>query len=215
MSRFNNSNLFSGTGTGSLEEDANRTAHLVEFHLDTDGTDANLVNLYLTDNFFHIDYDSGTAPDTGTNTYDPVGQFLKMTSVLESTKLKVNTLTITLSGVDTDAVSDVIQNNIINKRVVIYRTFFNGDTFDSNRTFMLFDGNIRNWGCSEGPDESTITVSVSTHWANFEAQNGRFTNTTSQANTKRYNSIVDFSADRGFEYASAMIQDIAWGPRSV
>ena len=214
MARFNKVNLYNTASTGLMQDDAGRVAHLVEIILDKDGTDANLENLFLTDNFTEISYTS-----TGTGgfvTFDPVGQFLKMTSVVESTKLKINTITITLSGVDTDAVSDVLQNDIINKRVIIHRTFFFNDEFrDDPNTFMLFDGNIRSWGCSEGPEESTISIQVSTHWANFEAQNGRFTNSTSQANTGRYNSSVDFSGDRGFEYASAMIQDIAWGPRTT
>jgi len=206
MARFNNNDLYKGDETGSLELDAVRVCHLVEVHLDT--------ALYFTDNFTDITYDSATAPDSGTNTYSAVGDFLTFGSTTETTQIRVNAINLSLSGVDTTLVDDLINYNIVNKRVVIYRSYFDGDTFDSNRTFTLFDGLIRNWNFNEAENNSTVSVSVATHWANFEQKQGRITNTTSQRATKKYNSTVLFSGDKGFQYASAMIGDIHWGPRS-
>lgn len=206
MARFTNTDLYSGTGTGSLEQDAVRVCHLIEAHLDTP--------LYLTDNFNNIEYDSVTAPDSGTNTYSAAGTLLTFGATTETTQIRVNSISVNLSGVDTAILDDLINYNIVNKRIVIYRSFFDGDTFDSNRTFQIFDGLIRNWALNEEDDSSTVSVSVATHWANFEQKQNRFTNTSSQRATKRYNSSVRFESDRGFEYSSAMIGDIHWGPRS-
>ncbi len=206
MARFVNTDLFNGSETGSLQQDSVRVAHLVEVHITP--------TLYFTDNFTDIDYDSATAPDSGSNTYLAVGDFLTFSSTTETTQIKVNAINLSLSGVDTTLVDDLINYNIVNKRVVIYRSFFNGDAFETNRTFTLFDGLIRNWNFNEAANNSTVSVSVATHWANFEQKQGRITNSTSQRATKRYDSSVQFSGDKGFQYASAMIGDIHWGPRS-
>tara|TARA_R100000329_G_scaffold151045_1_gene145665 strand:- start:1589 stop:1828 length:240 start_codon:yes stop_codon:yes gene_type:complete len=77
---------------------------------------------------------------------------------------------------------------------------------------MIFDGNVKNWAVDENDTEATISVEVSTHWANFEQKNGRITNTTTQTNTTKYGSTDKFSSDRGLEYSSALIADIQWGP---
>jgi|TARA_X000000950_G_scaffold113140_1_gene142378 hypothetical protein len=205
--------IYEGDGTGKLELDAVKCFHLVELHFD----DSNLHNLYLTDNFQDISFDSATAPDSGANTYSAVGGFLSFGPVSETTELRVNTINITLSGVDntntnTGIITDVLSFPITNKRVVIYRSFGVDSTTDQTKTFMIFDGTVKNFNVVEGADEAQISVAVSSHWANFEQKNGRITNTTTQANTTKYNSTSTFTGDKGFEYSSALIADIQWGP---
>ena len=205
--------IFEGDGTGKLELDAVKCFHLCELHFN----DSNLHNIYLTDNFQDVSFDSDTAPDSGTNVYSAVGGMLGFSAVQETTELRVNTINLQLSGVDntntnTGFIADVMAHPIINKRVVIYRSFGVDSATDKTKTFMIFDGNVKNFNASENSAEASITVAVSTHWANFEQQNGRVTNTTTQANTQRYNSTSTFAGDKGFEYASALIADISWGP---
>lgn len=196
--------LYTGDGTGATEKDQARVFHLMELHLDT--------TLYLTDNFYNIAYDSATAPDSGSNTYNAAGQLLGFGAVSETTQIKVNNISINLSGVDTGDISDVVHGNIINKRIVIYRTFLDdNNAFQTNRTYLLFDGNIKNFSAVEKGDESTITFNVASHWANFEATNGRFTNNASQHTTKRYGTTEIFNFDQGFEWSSTQTQDIKWG----
>lgn len=203
--------IFEGDGTGKLELDAVKCFHLVELHFD----DVQFDNFYLTDNFYPQDWDSPTAPDAGTNTYDAAGSFLQFSPVLETTELKVNTINITLNGADntsTGIISKILHYPVINKRVVIHRSFGVDTPTDLTQTFLLFDGNVKNFSASEKEDSASVTLAVSTHWANFEQKNGRITNTTTQANTQQYNSTNTFSGDRGFEYSSAMVADIQWGP---
>lgn len=211
-SRFQ-SPLYVGNGTGEVEKDQIKTFHLMELHFEDSSQSLLNNNLYFTDNFYPIDYDSATAPDGGSNTYQAVGKFLSFGSVIESTAIKVNAINVALSGVNVSDISDVVHSNVVNKRVVIYRTFLDSNNaFQTNRTFLLFDGNIKNFNCSEGPKKSTINFSVATHWANFEAQNGRITNSSTQFFTKRYNSDETFSKDKGFEYSSIFVKDVHWGP---
>mgnify|MGYP003133932681 FL=1 len=213
-SRFQ-SPLYVGDGSGEVEKNQIKTFHLMELHFNDSSQSLLNSNLYFTDNFYSIDYDSATAPDSGSNTYQAVGKFLTFGSVVESTAIKVNAITVGLSGVDVADISDVVHSNVVNKRVVIYRTFLDSNNaFQTNRTFLLFDGNIKNFNCVEGPEKSTITFSVATHWANFEGVNGRITNTSTQFYTKRYNSTETFKHDKGFEYSSIFVKDVHWGPNN-
>ena len=203
--------IYEGDGTGKLELDAVKVFHLCELHFD----DSNLDNLYLTDNFHDISWDSTTAPDSGANTYTAAGNLLAFSPVLETTELRVNTINISLSGVDNSSagvIANILAYPIVNKRVVIHRSFGVDSTTDYTKTFLLFDGNVKNFNINEARDNATISLSVATHWANFEQKNGRITNSTTQENTQRYGSTSTFKGDLGFTYASAMIQHLKWGP---
>lgn len=207
--------LYEGDGTGEVEKDAVKVFHLLELHFEEDSPSPLEDNIYLTDNFHNIGYDSVTAPDAGSQTYLAAGRLLAFGSVSESTQIKINTISVNIGGITTGDISDIIHNNIVNKRVVIYRSF--GLQTDSasdfnDKTYMLFDGNIKNFTCSEGADESIISFNVASHWANFEATNGRFTNKHSQLLTKAYNTTETFYYDLGFDWSSSQVQDIRWGP---
>jgi hypothetical protein len=68
---------------------------------------------------------------------------------------------------------------------------------------LIFDGRISDFGIDDSDDSSIVEIVVSSHWANFDAINGRRTNHNSQQ--------LHFSGDLGFEFASDTIQDIKWG----
>ena len=205
--------LYVGDGTGEVEKNQIKTFHLMELHFNDSSQSLLNANLYFTDGFYPISYDSATAPDSGSNTYQALGKFLTFGSVVESTSIKVNTITVGISGVDVADISDIVHSNVVNKRVVIYRTFLDSNNaFQTNRTFLLFDGNIKNFTCTEAPENSVINFSVATHWANFEAKQGRTTNSNTQFFTKRYNSDETFEEDKGFEYSSIFVKDVRWGP---
>ena len=213
-SRFQ-SPLYVGDGTGEVEKNQIKTFHLMELHFEDSSQTLLNNNLYFTDNFYDITYDSATHLESSAPTYQALGKFLSFGSVIESTAIKVNAITVGISGVDVADISDVVHSNVVNKRVVIYRTFLDSNNaFQTNRTFLLFDGNIKNFSASEGPEKSTINFSVATHWANFEALNGRITNSSTQYYTKKYNSTETFKDDRGFEYSSVFVKDVHWGPNN-
>ena len=192
MARFDNNDLFNTSNTGELQKTATQTVHLIELHFDPTNSIADIENIYLTDCFFDLTYDSDTAPDTGTNTYSSVGNILSISPVQESTQLRVNTLTATLSGVDNAIMQDVLHYDIVNTRVVIYRAFLNNNTFNTSKVYMMFDGIMKSWSVKEAVDTATISANISTHWANFEQKAGRKTNSTSQQNTRQYNTTATF-----------------------
>ena len=66
-------------------KDANRPFHLLSVAFDS-GT------VYLSDGFIPVTYDS--------NTYNPTGHFLSFSDITESNQLSIESITITLSGVE-------------------------------------------------------------------------------------------------------------------
>lgn len=171
-------------------------ADLIELHLST--------ALYFTSTNIDIDFDSATAPDAGTNTYLAQGQFLYYGNIVESSDLRVGQVDLTFTAVDTTTVALLINNNYMNKRVVIYRAVLDSDySFTSNDVFTVFDGTIMNYSIRESEGTATVTMTVSSQFADFERTNGRKTNPASQN--------VHFSTDKGMDFSTQIVKDIKWG----
>ena len=205
--------------TAFLNRDAINCFHTVDLLIADSGV--SLSNLFLTDNFFPVSFQSTT--QSSSQDYSPLGSLMGLTAIQESTGIRVNALTITISGVSDSLVHQLLNTDeLINKRVVIYRTFIVPGTADftpvlsggTQNTYALYDGTIKDFSIEEGPEEAKVSIAVASHWADFDKKTGRFTNQTSQQNTQQYNTTTKFSTDKGFEYASQMIGDIQWGPRS-
>tara|TARA_S200002703_G_scaffold118414_3_gene104072 strand:+ start:282 stop:917 length:636 start_codon:yes stop_codon:yes gene_type:complete len=202
--------FYNSDGTsGLLNKDAIQCYHLVDILWD----DGSLTDLFLTDHIHTINYQSitqGSAKD-----YDPLGVLIGLTSISEATGIRTGGLTVTVAGVDPELASKILTSTqVINKRVVIYRGFFETAYVapNSNNTYMLYDGTIKDFSLEEGGESAKFSIGVSSHWADFEKKTGRFTNRASQNTTKQYNSTSKFENDKGFDYASAMLGDIQWGP---
>jgi hypothetical protein len=171
-------------------------ADLVELHF----TPA----VYFTNASIDINYDSTTAPDTGTNTYLAQGQFIEFTNIKETADVKVNSLDISFTAVDLTTVALVLNNDYIDKRVVLYRVIFELDgTLNSNKVFQIFDGKINAWTLGETQDSATLTIQCSSQFADFEKLAGRTTSVASQQ--------LVFPNDNGMEFASQIVKDIRWG----
>lgn len=171
-------------------------ADLIELHLDTP--------LYFTSSNINISFDSETAPNSGNNEYLAQGQFIGYGNVIESADLRVGTLEMTFTAVDGTMVSVVLNNDYIDKRVVIYRAVLQDDySFTASDVFMIFDGYINGYNISESNDTATLTLECSSQFADFERTNGRRTNPASQK--------LFFSTDRGLDFSPQIVKDIKWG----
>ena len=171
-------------------------ADLMELHLATP--------LYFTSTNIDIDYDSETAPDSGTNTYLAQGQFLRFSNITESSDIRVGQLDMTFTAVDTTTVSLLINNEYMNKRVVIYRAVLADDySFTSDDVFTVFDGIIMGYSIQETAESATVTVTVASQFADFERTNGRKTNPASQQ--------VHFPTDKGMDFSAQIVKDLKWG----
>jgi hypothetical protein len=183
----------------TLESNQFECAHLVELYLDA-GTE------YMTDSFYDIVYNS--------NTYSSANGLLGFEDITEQTEVVVGSVRITLAGAVPEIIRRCLDEPIINKRVIIRRAFYDAGTRNQVADpHMIFDGNISSYAINEDPAVSTISATAASHFANFRQVNSRITNSESQKETAHYINGGLFSADLGFEHASAMIQDLQWGQK--
>ena len=171
-------------------------ANLIELHLSTP--------LYFTSTNIDIDFDSDTAPTTGSNTYLAQGQFLFFSNITESSDLRVGQIDMTFTAVDTTTVALLINNEFMNKRVVIYRAVLDNEyNFTSDDVFTVFDGNIMGYSINETNETATVTITVASQFADFERTNGRKTNPASQQ--------IHFANDKGMDFSAQIVKDLKWG----
>jgi hypothetical protein len=171
-------------------------ADLIEMHFDTP--------LYFTTTNINLSYDSPTAPDAGANTYIAQGLFLNYRDIVENADLRVGTLELSFTAVDPTMIAVLINNDFIDKRVVLYRAVLNSDySFTSDDVFTIFDGRISGWSLSEEEKTANVTLSVASFFADFNRTNGRRTNPASQN--------LYFPNDRGMDFSPQIVKDIRWG----
>ena len=163
-----------------------KTAFLVELELST--------TIRLTDWYSNVTYDS--------NAYEAGGSFLSVDSVTETGQLQVDEITLGFSNVTDDVRALVQSGAFTDKTVKIYLAYF-----DASETLVgsisYFTGNIRSVSISESIDESTISMSVASHWANWNLTKGRHYTDESQR--------AFSTGDKGFEFATQVKKDIRWG----
>lgn len=152
----------------------------VELHLKSN-TGANQC-LYLCSGGFDVQFDSSTAPDSGTNTYVAQGNFIGFSGMSEDMDVKVGKFTISLSALGNDYISKFLNTEVEGKRVVIYKCFL---SFGPNGTdplalvaapIMMYDGTIYNFSIQETAQTCQISVDCSSLFADFERTAGRKTN---------------------------------------
>lgn len=171
-------------------------ADLIELQLST--------TQYLTTSNIDIDYDSSTAPDAGTNTYLAQGQFLAYGNIVESADLRISSIDMTFTAVDTTTIALLMNNDYIDKRVVIYRAVLDEDySFTSDDIWLMFDGTITAYLIKETENTATVTITIASQFADFLRKNGRRTNPASQN--------IHFSSDKGMDFSPQIVKDIKWG----
>lgn len=152
-------------------------------------------SLFITDNDYPVNWAG--------ETYQPAGHLLNIQSSQETQELRVGSISVTLSGVDTSYVSILLNQNYINRRIQIYLAMLDSSGDVIGDSIKTFDGQISGWSLSESGNSSTINLKAASHWADFERQVGRLTNQNSQQ--------YYFPNDTGMRFAAESIKDIKWG----
>jgi len=121
----------------------------------------------------------------------------------EQTELSKSSLSLALSGADQTFISTVLNENVTNDSVDIFRGFLDSTNNLIADPFLFYKGQIEGFSIQENDTASTVTLNIVSHWADFEKKNGRKTNNTSQ---QRF-----FSTDVGMDFSSETVLDIKWG----
>ena len=151
--------------------------------------------LRFTDHYKDLTYDS--------NTYTASSLFLNASAVSESSEVEITNIQLRFSGADQTVISLFLNNNYMSKDVEVYKGFLNDSQSLIADPVTLFKGKIESFSVDEEIDNSTVTITATSHWSDFERVQGRKTNTNSQQ--------IYFDADVGFDYASQAIAELRWG----
>ena len=153
-------------------------------------------DLFVTDGARDTGYDG--------DVYLADGGVLKIGSVQESAALRVGTLSITFSGVDNTTYPALFLTDDYMHAPISYWKAIQTDYHTLvGDPILYFQGNLSGYKMDEKGGKSTVSVTCASHWANFEAVNGRRTNSNSQQ--------IHFPNDLGFDFASVAVENILWG----
>ena len=180
-----------------LAKDKITYVDLIELHFDS----ADGGTKFLTNGQFSFQVSTDTSG--GSQTFNANGEFLSFEMIKETESAKVNEINIVLSGASNTFTTLFLNNDYVERRVVIYRQFFDTANATISTPVMLFDGEMKNFTVNEQQDTSTVTIKSASVFYNFEDTNGR---RTTDSNQKR-----EFPTDRGMEFASTTTKDIRWG----
>jgi len=169
---------------------ANRPLHLVSVHFDD-------TTVYMTDGYKTITYSS--------NDYVPMGHLLGFSDIEEAAEVIVSNVTVTLSGVDQVWISNFLSKDYIDRTIKIYTAFLDSTEALVGDPVLIFEGRMDQPTIQEDPEagSSVVSVSATNAWVDFSRKTGRHTNHEEQQ--------IHFPGDKGFEFASEIVQDVIWG----
>ena len=165
---------------------ATKTAFLVELNLSS--------TIRLTDWYSNVTYDS--------NSYEAGGSFLTVDSTTETGQLQVDEINLGFSNITNQVRSLVQDGAFTDKTVEIYIAYFNEDETIVG-AINYFTGQIRNVAIAESVDNSTLNMTVASHWANWNLTKGRHFSDESQQSFS--------TGDKGMEFATQTKSDVRWG----
>lgn len=182
MSRVIDSSVVSEIASDSI-----RMCHLLEIHFSTP--------VYYTDAPQDIAHSA--------KNYLASGNILRIEAIQEASDIRIGTTTIKLSGVDQTVVSMLLSGGYIGRQVRVLRAFLNDSNVIIGAPVLIYDGRIDGHEIIDSNTTSEVSLSVASHWADFEKKAGRMTNTNSQN--------LFFPGDKGFDFAANVVKDIKWG----
>ena len=173
-----------------IVKSANKPFHLLKLSFDD-------VNYYLSDAFIPVTF-SG-------NEYTPTGSFLNFSDIVETNETNIESISISLSGVDSTYINLFLSGGYLDRTVEIYKAFLDTNNALVSDPLLIFNGRINNPVIQEDVDRGTSTVSVqaSSLFVDFDRINARFTNNESQQSF--------FAGDTGFRFSSVVVKELNWG----
>lgn len=125
--------------------------------------------------------------------------------VTETGALKVNEMSIALTGADRTYIAAFFNNDYVNAPITIRRALI--DSSDAVLdTFVFFDGKISSFQIMDSDYDSRIEITAASHWVDFDKVRCRRTNLKSQQSF--------FPNDLGMEYAHIQTKDLRWGRKA-
>lgn len=185
-----------------LNKSSIKTAHLVEFDLldkgtnHTDPTTWTTEKVYLTDWNCNLNYEG--------NIYVACGYLLSIDGMKDTQTLQVHDLSFSLSGIDQQFLSAVLNYTYHDRRIKVHRAFFNDSYEVVADPIKIFDGRISKPNISDDTSGAvTVSVKASSLLADFERKPSRHTNNSEHT--------AIFPNDNFFSKWGKIDKDVIWG----
>ena len=177
-----------------LAENNYTIVNLITFYIDA-GVDGN--EHHYTDYQHDITWNS--------NLYTATFGVMGVSDITEEQNFSIQSVNISMSAVPSENVKLFLGYDYIDRRVTVHRALLDTDNTIIGTPFLVFDGRIDQPIVKEDFQSRTATlgVSASSHWVDFDSQNGRHTNNTEQQ--------VLHPGDEFFSFATETQRDIKWG----
>ena len=142
------------------------------------------------------------------NTYTGAGSLLAISEINESSQLKSNGLSISISGMDKTVLKFALEENYQNRFITIFLGYLMGGANESAGTLTLFKGRMTNLVINDAPTGSNITIN---------AEN-RLVDLSRPANLRYTKESQNFlhQGDTAFNRVSSLQdKEIVWGKTGV
>ena len=97
-------------------------------------------------------------------TYNASDFILGITNHTEETDITKSSVGISLSGADQTFISTVLNENVVNDSVDIYRGFLNDSNTLISDPFLLYRGKIDSFDIAETDKDSQVNLSIVSNW---------------------------------------------------
>lgn len=155
----------------------------------------------FTDNVFDLEWNGFS--------YTAIAGLGNVSAVSESEDLEISSLVVELLATQSSIVSTVLAYDHVNRELTLLRACLDGDG-QIVGVIPLFDG-LTSGGAildaapveTGGSGSPIVQIEASSHFGDLDQRAGRFTNSESQNNL--------FPDDKGFEYATDLVESLIWG----
>lgn len=171
----------------ALASDSIRLATLIKLNFPTP--------YYITDYGQNLSYDG--------NSYQASSYILGIGDAAETGGIKVNSMDITFSAVESNFTALFLTSNYVNVQVLVERVALDDNDNVIGESIAFFDGRIVSFDIEDSGSDSEITIEMASHWQDFDKVQNRKTNSKSQN--------FWYPEDMGFEFAASTITDLKWG----
>jgi len=138
----------------------------------------------------------------GSNTYLSNGLLMKFADVSKDHSMKVGSYSLTLSNVDTTIANSYMTTGHRGKEANISLVLLDNGVVQGD-PILLYKGTLDTWGIQETTTSSNLELKITSHWASYNQNSGRYTNDSSHQQT--------YSGDDFFQYAHTDLSNIGWG----